>query len=46
MLHYVIGNLIAFIAPVVFLVIYHKITGVQGIEKSNKIEARNNKVTL
>ena len=46
MLHYVIGNLIAFIAPVVFLVIYHKIKGVQGIEKSNKIEARNNKVTL
>ena len=46
MLHYVIGNLIAFIVPVVFLVIYHKIKGEQGIEKSNKIEARNNKVTL
>ena len=34
MLHYIVGNLIAFIAPIVFLVIYHKIKGVQGIEKS------------
>ena len=33
MIHYLIGNLIAFVLPIVFLVIYHKIKGVQGIDK-------------
>ncbi|MNN93396.1 hypothetical protein D3C76_1258580 [compost metagenome] len=35
MIHYVIGNIISFIVPIVFLFIYHKIIGVQGIEKAN-----------
>ena len=34
MLHYVIGNLIAFVLPIVFLFIYHKIKGVQGIDNT------------
>ena len=36
MIHYVIGNIISFIIPIIFLIVYHKIKGVQGIENSNK----------
>ncbi|WP_455542758.1 PTS transporter subunit EIIC [Intestinibacter sp.] len=32
MIHYIIGNVIAFIIPIVFLFVYHKVKGVQGIE--------------
>ena len=34
MIHYVIGNLIAFIIPIILLIVYHKIKGVPGIEKN------------
>ena len=33
MIHYVIGNLIAFIIPVVLLFLYNKFKGLQGIDK-------------
>lgn len=35
MIHYVIGNIISFIVPIIFLFVYHKVKGVQGIEESN-----------
>ena len=35
MIHYVIGNLIAFTLPIVLLMVYNKVKGVAGIEKAN-----------
>ena len=32
MIHYVIGNIISFIIPIICLIVYHKVKGVQGIE--------------
>lgn len=33
MIHYVIGNIIAFAFPIVFLIVYNKVKGVPGVEK-------------
>ena len=34
MIHYVIGNLIAFTLPIILLIVYNKVKGVEGIKEN------------